>query len=144
MHPRAGIEKGTVHQGYVVTGPIDGEHDYDEPYFEPASEFDILLEQLKELAVTNLQESSLRSVEVERAFTHLTRILMHVCKLVIPKQNAFVFQISTKLGRLVPSVNTYILLGCAPIARKGERSPFYSTHHIHSIALSGERVASLH
>ena len=50
-------------QAYVVTGPIDAEHDYDEPYFEPASEFDTLLEQLKELAVINIQESSLRSVE---------------------------------------------------------------------------------
>ena len=45
-----------AHQGYIR------EHDYDEPYFEPASEFDTLLEQLKELAVTNIQESSLRSV----------------------------------------------------------------------------------
>ena len=36
-------------------------------------------------------------------------------------------------------------LGCAPIARKGERSPFYSTHHSHAqhtlSASSGERVA---
>ena len=23
-------------------------------------------------------------------------------------------------------------IGCAPIARKGERSPFYSTHHSHA------------
>ena len=52
-----------AHQGYVMTRPTDAEHDYDEPYFEPASQFDTLLEQLKELAVTNVQESSLRSVE---------------------------------------------------------------------------------
>ena len=57
------LHMGSMNQGYVVTGPTDAEHDYDEPYFEPASEFDTLLEQLKELSVTNIQESSLRSVE---------------------------------------------------------------------------------
>lgn len=46
---------------YVLT---DCEHDYDEPYFEPASEFDILLEQLKELSVTNILERSLGLVAV--------------------------------------------------------------------------------
>ena len=28
--------------------------------------------------------------------------------------------------------NTLIGAGCAPIAHKGERSPFYSTHHSHA------------
>ena len=28
--------------------------------------------------------------------------------------------------------HTAITIGCAPIARKGERSPFYSTHHSHA------------
>ena len=57
-------DEGAAPQAYVVTGPTGAEHDYDEPYFEPASEFDTLLEQLKELAVTNILKSSLRSVHL--------------------------------------------------------------------------------
>ena len=34
-------------------------HDYDEPYFEPATEVDLLLEQLRELDVLNIEENSL-------------------------------------------------------------------------------------
>ena len=62
-YPGDRLDKGVARQAYVATGPTEAEHDYDEPYFEPASEFDTLLEQLKELMVTNIQESSLRSVE---------------------------------------------------------------------------------
>lgn len=57
------LNSEAAHQRYIKTGPTSGEHNYDEPYFEPASEFDTLLEQLKELAVTNIQEESLKSVE---------------------------------------------------------------------------------
>ena len=63
LNKEASFDMKGAHRGYVMTRPTDAEHDYDEPYFEPASEFDTLLEQLKELAVTNVQESSLRSVE---------------------------------------------------------------------------------
>ena len=53
------FDTGAEHQCRVST---DAEHDYDEPYFEPASEFDALLEQLKELGVAGIQEQSLRLV----------------------------------------------------------------------------------
>lgn len=57
------IDNGAAYQGpCMATRHSDEEHDYDEPYFEPASEVDTLLEQLKELSVSNILEKSLRSV----------------------------------------------------------------------------------
>jgi hypothetical protein len=51
------------HHSYVIAGPTDGEHDYDEPYFEPASEVDGLLKQLRGLDVTSIEEKSLKLVK---------------------------------------------------------------------------------
>lgn len=61
QHLGCEVNNRAVHHGYTT---IDAEHDYDEPYFEPASEVDALLEQLKELAVSNIPEKSLRLCEV--------------------------------------------------------------------------------
>lgn len=51
-----------VLNGCIIDVPSneDGEHDYDEPYFQPADEEEDLLQQLHKLAVPNIASKCLR------------------------------------------------------------------------------------